>query len=83
MKTSVEKQKLIELDEEIAITRPPVKVTFPIATSQKQQKEERPLDVLPRLAQGISQIHVTEPAPPKPKPRPKPRVHQRPNRGFD
>lgn len=83
MKTSITEQKLIELSEEIATTRPPDKVTLPVATSQKQQKEEQPLDVLPQLAQGISQIHVTEPPPPKPKRRPKPRVHQRPSRGFD
>ena len=76
----VEVEESIELDEEIAMTRPPDPITLPVVQTQATPAADQPLEQLGRLCQDLTEVKPIEP-PPRPEPAPK--VYQRPSRGFD
>jgi len=76
-------QEIAGISEDLAVVGPPAKVELPKLSSKLRKTGGKPLSVLSKLASGISDIRLPQPAPKKPRiPRP-PRVHRRPRRSFD
>jgi hypothetical protein len=83
MKTETKTQELVRTSEDLAMVDPPAKVELPKLSPKQRKAGEKPLSVLSKLASGISEIRLRQPAPKKPRAPRAPRIHRRPKRSFD